>query len=443
MTKKIGVRREDLYPWERRTPLVPTDARELQEKHGIDVIVQSSAKRVFTEAEYREAGVEVRDSLSDCPIILGIKEIPLAAVEREKTYVFFSHTIKGQPHNMPMLQRLLELGCTLIDHEKVTDDNGRRLVFFGQFAGLAGMIDTLWALGVRLRWEGIPSPFEDVKRALDYPDLAAARRALAGVAARIKDEGLPQAITPLVVGFAGYGNVSRGAQEILDLLPVEETSPHELATLTQRKGRRDRVVYKVVFKEEDLVEPIEQGKGFDLQEYYHHPDRYRGVFERFLPYLDVLVNGVYWEPIYPRLVTKKWLKDNANQGRPRLRVIGDISCDIEGAIESTIKATEPDNPVYVYDPVENRAIDGVAGNGPVTLAVDILPTELPREASTYFSGVVKPFIPSLVQANLRGPFQDSRLPPPLERAVIVYRGELTPSYRYLERFLSERATSHA
>jgi len=282
-----------------------------------------------------------------------------------------------------------------------------------------------------------------VKRALDYPDLAAARRALAGVAARIKDEGLPQAITPLVVGFAGYGNVSRGAQEILDLLPVEETSPHELATLTQRKGRRDRVVYKVVFKEEDLVEPIEQGKGFDLQEYYHHPDRYRGVFERFLPYLDVLVNGVYWEPIYPRLVTKKWLKDNANQGRPRLRVIGDISCDIEGAIESTIKATEPDNPVYVYDPVENRAIDGVAGNGPVTLAVDILPTELPREASTYFSGVVKPFIPSLVQANLRGPFQDSRLPPPLERAVIVYRGELTPSYRYLEQFLSERATSHA
>ncbi len=443
MTKKIGVRREDLYPWERRTPLVPQDARELREEHGIDVIVQSSAKRVFTETEYRDAGIDVRDSLSDCPVILGIKEIPLAALEREKTYVFFSHTIKGQPHNMPMLQRLLELGCTLVDYEKVTDDNGRRLVFFGQYAGLAGMIDTLWALGERLRWEGGQSPFQDVKRALDYPDLAAAKRALVGVAARIKDEGLPQAITPLVVGFAGYGNVSRGAQEILDLLPVREIGPQELAAVARSNDRADRVVHKVVFKEEHLVEPIEQGKRFDLQEYYHHPDRYRSAFERFLPHLDVLVNGVYWEPIYPRLVTKSWLKDGASHGRLRLRVIGDISCDIEGAIESTIKATEPDNPVYVYDPVENRAIDGVAGNGPVTLAVDILPTELPREASTYFSGVVKPFIPSLVEANLRGSFQDSRLPPPLERAVIVYRGELTPSYRYLERFLSEWAASHA
>ncbi|MCX6096115.1 MAG: bifunctional lysine ketoglutarate reductase /saccharopine dehydrogenase family protein [Candidatus Bipolaricaulota bacterium] len=439
MPTKIGIRREDLYQWERRAPVIPEDARELRLKHGIEVVVQSSAKRVFTEGDYREAGIDVAESLADCPIILGIKEVPIPALEKGKTYVFFSHTIKGQAHNMPMLARVLELGCTLIDYEKVTDERGRRLIFFGNYAGLVGMIDTLWALGRRLRWEGIESPFEAVEHAVDYPNLARAKLALGGVGERIREEGLPREIAPFVVGFAGYGNVSRGAQEMLDLLPVEEIGPQELPTLARRRRGSNRVVYKVVFKEEHLVEPREPGRPFELEEYYRHPERYRGVFERHLPHLDVLVNGVYWEAIYPRLVTKDWLKETVRQGRLRLRVIGDISCDVEGAIQCTVKATEPDNPVYVYDPIEGRAVDGVAGNGPVVLAVDILPTELPRDASTYFSGVVKPFIPPLAGADFGRTFEDCELPPPLRRAVIAYRGKLTGDYRYLDRFLSERA----
>jgi alpha-aminoadipic semialdehyde synthase len=338
-----------------------------------------------------------------------------------------------------MLARVLELGCTLIDYEKVTDERGRRLIFFGNYAGLVGMIDTLWALGRRLRWEGIESPFEAVEHAVDYPNLARAKLALGGVGERIREEGLPREIAPFVVGFAGYGNVSRGAQEMLDLLPVEEIGPQELPTLARRRRGSNRVVYKVVFKEEHLVEPREPGRPFELEEYYRHPERYRGVFERHLPHLDVLVNGVYWEAIYPRLVTKDWLKETVRKGRLRLRVIGDISCDVEGAIQCTVKATEPDNPVYVYDPIEGRAVDGVAGNGPVVLAVDILPTELPRDASTYFSGVVKPFIPPLAGADFGRTFEDCELPPPLRRAVIAYRGKLTGDYRYLDRFLSERA----
>lgn len=435
-SKRIGIRREDMYQWERRVPLVPQDAQELSHKHRIEVFVESSAKRIFTEAEYWRAGIKVVESLTDCPIILGIKEIPIPVLEEGKTYVFFSHTIKGQPHNMPMLRRILELRSTLIDYEKVTDEDGRRLIFFGNYAGLAGMLDTLWAFGERLAWEGIENPFQEVDRAIDYPDLDAAKAALRKVSERIATEGLPRAIAPLVVGFAGYGNVSRGAQEILDLLPVRETSPQELLAVS-KKRTSDRVVYKVVFKEEDMVEPVEPGKGFLLEEYYRHPERYRGVFRRYLPHLDILVNGIYWEPIYPRLVTKEEVRKMVRKGRPRLRVIGDISCDVEGAIECTVKATEPDNPVYVYDPIGDRVTDGVAGDGPVILAVEILPTELPREASTYFSGVLKEHIPPLVQADFDADFDHCELSSPLKRAVIVYRGELAPNYRYLEKFLAQ------
>jgi len=180
---------------------------------------------------------------------------------------------------------------------------------------------------------------------------------------------------------------------------------------------------------------IDAKRSFKLQEYYQHPEGYRSIFERYLPHLSVLVNGIYWEPIYPRLLTKQTARKIYTKGRPRLRVIGDISCDVEGAIECTVKATEPDNPVYVYEPVADRAISGVEGDGPVIMAVDILPSELPRGASTYFSGVLKPYIPAIARADFSRGFDGCRLPPPIKRAVIVYRGELTPTYRYLEKHL--------
>lgn len=378
----IGIRREDRYAFERRVPLIPKDAHELAQEHDIEIIVQSSPRRVFTDEEYRRVGIEVREDLARCPVIVGIKEIPIPVLEEKKTYLFFSHTIKGQPHNMPMLNRLLELGCTLIDYERVTDEEGRRLIFFGNYAGMAGMLDTLWAFGRRLAWEGTTTPFEKVGRAVDYSTLAAAKAAMQKIGEHIKEEGLPAAITPFVVGFAGYGNVSRGAQEILDILPAREVTPQELSALTQKEPS-NRLVYKVVIKEEDMVEPIDAQRSFNRQEYYRHPERYRSIFERHLPYLSVLVNGIYWEPIYPRLLTKQTAREMYGKGRPRLRVIGDISCDVEGAIECTVKATDPGDPVYVYDPVADRTISGVAGNGPVILAVDILPSELPQEASTY------------------------------------------------------------
>ncbi|MCD6135628.1 hypothetical protein J7J63_02815 [Candidatus Bipolaricaulota bacterium] len=435
MKQKVGVRREDMYAWERRTPIVPGDARDLAGEHGLDIVVQSSDKRVFTASDYEDAGIKVVEDLSSCPVIFGIKEVPIPVLEAEKTYIFFSHTIKGQAYNMPMLQKILDLSCTLIDYEKITDENGRRLIFFGNFAGLAGMIDTLWTLGQRLSFQGIDNPFTQVKRALDYSDLETAKTELKKLGEKIARDGLPSEITPLVIGFAGYGNVSRGAQEILGLLPVEEISPSDLPTLTASHPRASNAIFKVVFKEQDMAEPLDSSHPFDLQEYYAHPERFRGVFDRHLPYLDVLMNCIYWEPKYPRLLSKEQVREMYSGTQPRLKVIGDITCDIEGAIECTVKATEPDNPVFVYDPKTDRAIDGVEGTGPVIMSVEILPTELPRESSTYFSGVLKKYVPAIASADYGASFADLDLPPEIKRAVIVHRGELTPDYRYIEQYL--------
>jgi len=183
------------------------------------------------------------------------------------------------------------------------------------------------------------------------------------------------------------------------------------------------------------VEPISPEDEFELQDYYDHPEKYRGKFNTYLPHLSVLVNCTYWETKYPRLVTKADLRQLYAKGEPRLHVIGDISCDVEGAIEGTVKCTEPGEPVFVYDPFEDRAIDGVEGRGPVIMAVDILPSELPRDASEYFSGVLMDYVTAIAQADYAVPFEELALPPEIKRAVIVYQGKLTPDYGYLEQYV--------
>jgi alpha-aminoadipic semialdehyde synthase len=354
-----------------------------------------------------------------------------------KTYVFFSHVVKGQAANMPMLAALCERGCSLIDYERVVDDEGRRLLFFGRFAGLAGMIDTLWALGKRLAFERRETPFAALKAAWQYADLAAARAAVKEAGARVAAEGVGRGLAPLIVAFAGYGHVSGGAQEILDLLPSEEISPGEVAAVAAARKPSDKVVYKTVFKEEHMVEAKARGGSFDLQNYYDFPDKYEPVLAGYLPHLTVLVNCIYWDPRYPHFVTKGDLAALYRGAEPpRLRVIGDISCDVEGGIEATVKGTAPDSPVYVYDAGRGLAVDGVSGNGPVILAVYNLPAELPRDASAYFGRQLEPYVAPIARANWDVSFGASELPPPVKAATILYRGEFTPQYQYLERYLA-------
>jgi alpha-aminoadipic semialdehyde synthase len=434
----LGIRREDKNPWERRVPLIPVQARELMCDLPLEIWVQPSPIRIFSDEDYRREGVKISEDLSPCRIILAVKEIPEHFFAEDRVYLFFSHTIKGQPHNMPMLRRMIERRATLIDYERIVDEKGRRLVFFGRQAGLAGMIDTLWALGRRLQKEGIRSPFAAIRKTVEYASLVEAREAVEKAGWQIYKRGLESSLAPLIFGFAGYGHVSQGAQEICDLLPFEQTSPRDLSKLLRTKNFSERKVYKVVFKEEDMVRPKAAGAEFELQDYYARPQNYKPVLERYLPYLTVFVNAIYWAPQYPRFVTIRFLRRLWQRPeRPRLRVIGDISCDVAGGVECTVKCTTPAQPVFTYDVRSGRAVDGFAGEGPVIMAVDNLPAEIPLESSVFFSQTLKPFIPDLVRADFRGDLAHCGLPASLRKAVILFRGQFAPDYEYMKSFIEK------
>ncbi|TNF71422.1 MAG: hypothetical protein EP299_11835, partial [Acidobacteria bacterium] len=253
---RFGIRVEDKDEWERRVPLTPDQVAAATRDPGVGFVVQPSASRVFADEEYRQAGAEVSDDLASTDIILAIKEVPAKLLLAGKTYVYFAHVIKGQPHNMGMLRTLLDRDCTLVDYEKVEDAEGRRLIFFGNYAGLAGMYETIHAMGQRFRALGLETPFADQQRPVDCFNLASCAENLRQVGERISEEGLPPELVPLVIGFAGYGNVSKGAQSVIDdSLPVEELQPEELETLAGRSDLSPHQLYKVVFKESHMVEP--------------------------------------------------------------------------------------------------------------------------------------------------------------------------------------------
>jgi alpha-aminoadipic semialdehyde synthase len=337
---------------------------------------------------------------------------------------------------MPMLKRMIELRSSLIDYEKIVNEKGQRLLFFGKQAGQAGMIDTLWALGQRLQREGKKNPFSLIKQTYFYKSLVEAREEVEKVGWQISKNGLDSSLVPFLCGFTGYGHVSQGAQEIFDLLPFEEIAPPKVSSFFKSKNFSASRLYKVVFKEEHMVKPKSSEHAFDLQDYYQNPERYMPVLESYLPYLSILANCIYWAPKYPKFVTKKYLKKLWSKDTlPRLRVIGDITCDIEGSVECTVKATDPQNPVFVYDPIKERATDGFEGRGVVVMAVDNLPAEMSLESSIFFSQALKPFIPDIARADFSGDFALCHLPDPIKKAVILYRGNFTPDYEYMKNFV--------
>lgn len=431
----IGILRETKSFWERRTPLVPNDVKLLLQKYPVEIYIQPSERRIYSEKEYEEAGATIREDLSNCSILIGLKEVKIKDFIADKTYLFFSHTIKGQDYNMPMLQHILDSSITLIDYEKIENEDGKRLIFFSVQAGLAGAIDTIWALGQKLEKDGINTPLKKLKQAHQYNSLEEAENNFREVGKELEKEGIPAEISPLVIGIAGYGNVASGVNQIIDLLPCENISPEELLSLSENNNFSTNVIYKVIFKENDMVEPINTENKFDLQEYYQYPEKYKSKFEKYLPNLSVLINAIYWDTPYPVFVTKKYIKELYLNNNPKLCVIGDITCDIEGGIECTLKPTEPGNPVYVYNPESDSAIDGFEGHGPLIMAVEILPSEIPRESSIYFSSVLSGLVPELIKCDFPNHFEECILPYELKNAIIVYKGNLTPQYDYIKKYL--------
>jgi len=435
MNNIIGIRHEDKYLMERRVAIIPGHAKKLIEEQGLKILVQKSPKRVFTHDDYVSKGAELVDSLKDAPVIIGIKEIPEDFFEEGKTYIFFAHVIKGQPYNMPMLKKMIEKNVTLIDYEKIEDEVGKRLIFFGRYAGIAGMINSLWSLGQRLKEYGIETPFTKIKQSHFYSSLSEAIKVISDVGHEIVEHGLPKELTPLTIGFTGYGNVSTGAQEIAGLLPIKEITPEGLLALKERKNLPDNVIYKVVFKEWDLSQPKDEIKEFDLGDYYSHPERYKSVFEQYIPHLTMLMNCMYWNERYPRIVTKDYLEKLFSGGRPKLTVIGDVTCDRDGSIECTHKGTEIEDPVFVYDPFTRKPLMGFKGTGILVMAVDILPSELPRDASIGFSNALFKFIKPITTADYDLKFEEIDLPAPIKRAMILHKGKFTPSFKYIEQYL--------
>ncbi len=438
MMKKIAIIRENKNKRELRTPFTPCHIEKLKKEYGIQVFIQPSKTRIFSDEDYARAGAKVVEDISHCDIIFGIKEIPLERIKHSKTYLFFSHTIKGQPYNIPLLQRMLEKGCQLIDYERIVDKKETRLISFGRFAGLAGMIETLWALGKRLVQLGIENPFCEICHAIDYHELESIKKALQRVKRNILRNGLPSKITPLVIGIIGYGRVGQGALEILEMLPCKRISPGDLPVLTDRKNDND-CIYIVVFREEHTVKPKVDSNHFQLTEFLKKPQLYLSCFNQYLPYLTVLVNAIYWEEKYPRLVTKDSIRRLYSENyRPQLIVIGDISCDIEGGIEVTVKQSDFENPVYVWEADTGRALNGLRGKGPVIMAIDNLPSALPVEASKSFGDSLLPYVPSLARTDFSLDYSKCTIPIELRRATIVYQGKLTYPYMYLKKYLLKK-----
>lgn len=455
----IGILRETYDDWERRVPLTPHHVKKLLETHNHrslhQVLVQPSPQRCFPNREYEAAGAILSDDLSQADVILGVKRPRHPdTMFPNKTYLFFSHVIKGQESNMGLLQTILNKHIQLIDYECIVQDravqlaNGttqvkpERLVAFGKYAGLAGMIDTFYPLGRRLVTDyGIHTPFLQCPPAMMQRDLAAAKTAIRTMGEQIALEGLPPDMDPLVFCVTGNGGkVYSGAMEILKLLPHETLAVDDLPELFQQQDHVARNKIHVVNPTpEDMYQHCTDGT-FDRNAWKASPGDYESLFARKIaPYIQVLVNCIYWDPRYARLLTKNEMQMLHEEGVNRLLVVSDISCDVNGSIEFLDRTCTVDKPFFQYNPLLRKEVAADIGDKGITvMGTDILPAELPRESSEHFGNAVSQVLGNIMNDNQATFSVMDRMKrcPLLSRATITTEeGQLTGRYRYLDSFL--------
>ena len=484
----LAIRRED-KPREMRAPLSPSHVRTLVSA-GLRVFVQRSSIRVFQDVEYAAAGATLVDSAAEvdaADVILGVKAVSESLLRGGGTYACFAHVIKAQPAGMPLLDALLAKRVRLIDYEAITEGGvrgGPRLVAFGRHAGIAGAIDLLSGLGERcLAALNLATPFLGIAATWQYPSLAKAFDAVRVAGAAIADLGLPDALSPLVVGVTGLslgadgavkgGRVACGAREVLELLPVKWVRAADVpAIIASARGReRTHVVYMVAVDIDDCVElarapsatpPLVEHEWtatrIDRAHYKAAPEEYEATFHRrVLPFLSVLVHCSYWEPRFPRLITAAQVAALAAGDALRLLAIEDISCDINGAVEF-MQLTTMGSPFFIYDPLTaaTHADLAAAPAGILYSAVDHLPSECPRDASEHFGECLTPLLPELVNfvvSSREGEVAAATcasLSLPIRGAVIVEGGKLAPQWEHVtalraaqERAAARRATAEA
>ncbi len=427
----IGILPESKYEWERRAPLRPKDVAWLV-KRMIPVEVASSPIRIYKDSQYKRSGAEIVTKFQKANLLIGIKEPPVHTLIPNSVYMVFSHTTKGQEYNQKLLVAFLKKKITLIDYEHITGSSGERLAYFGRYAGICGMIDTLHVFGRKAKLRGIPNPFSDLKSAVQYGSYVSARKALDQVVGKIRRKGFDKNITPFVIGILGHGNVSQGAQEVLGHLEAVDIHPRDIDILIRSRTSHIKTIYKLVFQREEKLRS-KKGRNFYFEEYLKHPDGFESNLERHLPLLNIIINASYWDKRYPRLLSEKMLrKFYRTKPDSRISVIGDLSCDIKGTIEITKRVTSSSEPAFIYDPVSRKISNDLSDSGIAVMAIDNLPCEFPKESSMEFAGQVRDFVYQIAAHGITDVTNHHALPDVIRNAVVTQNGRLTQRFKYLK-----------
>ncbi|KAF8530178.1 Saccharopine dehydrogenase-domain-containing protein [Hysterangium stoloniferum] len=448
----IGLRREDPGRlWERRCPLTPDAIEELVNGEAIRVIVQDCNRRVFGVDEFRKAGAIIQNDLSTAHIILGIKEVPLTELAEQsgpitfndalvsRTHLMFSHTGKGQLYNMPLLSKFVRSGYAdkdrLVDYEFLTDESGKRVVAFGWFAGAAGAVEGLCASAHDFLSFGVASPFLNLPRPYMSGSIEKMRQSLRDVGDHISERGTPSSTGPFVIAVTGNGNVAQGAMSVLRELPHTNVLPEDLPKLVLSEDTDLSKVYIVHVKPEHYLVPANGSLSpFDRASYYARPSEWKSVFhDKIAPYTTLLINGTGWKPGFPRLMTNAQmaqarLASHKFSGHGRFRTVADVSCDVKGGLEFMERSTTIDSPFYTaHSSLLPSDVPGVQ-----IMSVDILPTQIPRDASAHFSAALTPYLRTLIrQYQGRLTSDDKDRLRVLDRATITQNGKLQSKFDWL------------
>lgn len=396
---KIGLLRERKTPPDKRVPFTPAQVVELRQKFPeVEIVCEQSEFRCFSDDEYRRFGIHVQQSLDDCDILMGIKEVPPAAIIEGKTYIIFSHTIKKQPHNQELIAAVIRKKASLIDYEAMKDYQGNRLVAFGRYAGLVGAYNGLLTYGQRFKLFSLRRAFD----CFDVNDLKIELR-------KVK-------LPPIKIALTGAGRVGKGAMETLDTAGIRKVSPSDFLHRTF-----DEPVY-VQLGSADYHFRKESGV-FNREEFHRNPERYESSFREFTRVTDLLLAGAFWNPAAPVLFTREEML----AADFKITVIADITCDIGGSIPSTKKASSILDPIYDYDPRTDSVQQPISNEAFVTvMAIDNLPCELPRSASEEFG---HDLVDKIMTPLLAGDTEHI-----IERATIVSKGSLTKHFEYLREY---------
>ena len=402
MPLKIGLIREGKTPPDRRVPLTPKKCVEaLSTYPGLQMVVQSSPIRAYDDQEYRDLGLEISDDLSDCDILMGVKEVPLAQLIPDKTYFFFSHTVKQQPVNRELLRAVLANNITLIDYEMLTNAQGERVLAFGRYAGIVGAYNGLLTYGRKHR-------VFDLKPAHACVDMDDMQEEY------FKIKALP----PIKIAVTGSGRVAGGALEVLDKMGIRQVSVHEFLHHDFQEP-----VYAQL-RSRDYHRPRD-GRAWDTAHFHQHPAAYESTFHRFLPVTDLLIACAFWHPAAPHL----FIEADTRDPDFRLNTIADVTCDVGGSIPVTKRSSTIAAPVFDYDPRTGELAEAYSHPENITvMAVDNLPCELPRNASRDFGRqLLDNVFPYLVGEDAAGV---------IARATIAEGGKLTARYAYLTDYVA-------